>query len=148
MPTPPPPEQPAPQAAPAPTPIPASPAPTPPAPAKAGQFWQQPANAPEASIAASPQIPEFFQQGMASVLDLIAPAAFKIEPNYLQLGNLYVRSLFVFTYPRYVQTNWLSPIINYDITLDISMFIYPIGTKQMMTQLKKESRPVGVIAGD
>lgn len=139
MPTPPPPEQPAPQAAPAPTPIPASPAPTPPAPAKAGQFWQQPANAPEASIAASPQIPEFFQQGMASVLDLIAPAAFKIEPNYLQLGNLYVRSLFVFTYPRYVQTNWLSPIINYDITLDISMFIYPIGTKQMMTQLKKKA---------
>lgn len=137
MPTPPPPEKVAPQAAP--TPIPASPPPTPPAPAKTGQFWQQPANAPEASIAASPQVPEFFQQGMASVLDLIAPAAFKIEPNHLQLGNLYVRSLFVFTYPRYVQTNWLSPIINYDITLDISMFIYPIGTKQMMTTLKKKA---------
>jgi len=100
-------------------------------------FWQQPANS-GASIVGQP-VPEFFQQGMASVLDLIAPAAFKIEPNYLQLGNLFVRTLFVFTYPRYVQTNWLAPIINYDITLDISMFIYPIGTKQMMTQLKKKA---------
>ncbi len=83
--------------------------------------------------------PEFYQQGMASVLDLVAPAAFKVEPNYLQLGNLYVRTLFVFTYPRYVQTNWLSPIINFDITLDISMFIYPIGTKQAMGQLRKKA---------
>ncbi len=134
MPTPPPqPNNPVQANPPAPAPA------TPTANQPAGNFWQQPANAPGTSIAASPQVPEFFQQGMASVLDLIAPAAFRIEPNFIQLGNLYVRTLFVFTYPRYVQTNWLSPIINYDITLDISMFIYPIGTKQMMTQLKKKA---------
>ncbi len=114
------------------------PNPAPPVNQQPGNFWQQPANT-GASIASGPQIPEFFQAGMASVLDLIAPAAFKIEPSFLQLGNTFVRNLFVFTYPRYVQTNWLSPIINYDITLDISMFIYPIGTKQMMGQLKKKA---------
>ena len=104
------------------------------------QFWQQPANASASVFAgAAPNIPQFYEQGMASVLDLVAPAAFKVEPNYLQLGNLYTRSLFTFTYPRYVQTNWLAPIINYDITLDISMFVYPIGTKQMMTQLRKKA---------
>lgn len=80
-----------------------------------------------------------YQQGMSSVLDLIAPAALEIKPNYLKLGNTYVRTLFVFTYPSYVQTNWLSPIINYDITLDISMYIYPIGSKEMMTQLRKKA---------
>jgi len=103
-------------------------------------FWQQPAKA-SASVftGETPNIPQFYEQGMASVLDLVAPAAFKVEPNYLQLGNLYTRSLFTFTYPRYVQTNWLAPIINYDITLDISMFVYPIGTKQMMTQLRKKA---------
>ena len=73
------------------------------------------------------------------MLDLVAPAAFEIKPNYLKLGKLFVRTLFVFTYPRYVQTNWLSPIINYDITLDISMFIYPIGSKEMMTTLRKKA---------
>jgi type IV secretory pathway VirB4 component len=80
-----------------------------------------------------------YSQGMSSVLDLIAPPAFEVKPNYLRLGSLYTRTLFVFTYPRYVQTNWLSPIINYDITLDISMFIYPIGNKEMMTNLKKKA---------
>jgi len=80
-----------------------------------------------------------YQQGMASVLDLVAPPAFEIKPNYLKLGNYFVRTMFVFTYPRYVQTNWLAPIINYDITLDVSMFIYPIGSKEMMTQLKKKA---------
>src|SRR3990167_7100734 len=103
-------------------------------------FWQAPPDSgPSLLEGTAPNIPEFYRQGMASVLDLIAPAAFKIEPNCLQLGNLFVRTLFVFTYPRYVQTNWLSPIINYDITLDISMFIYPIGTKQVMSQLKKKA---------
>lgn len=127
-----------------------------PPPPNAGQkkseaaFWQQPANA-GVSVMNQPQvvggsepltapnIPQFYQQGMASVLDLIAPAAFRVDPNYLQLGNLFVKTLFVFTYPRYVQTNWLSPIINYDITLDVSMFVYPIGTKQMMGDLKKKA---------
>lgn len=80
-----------------------------------------------------------YSQGMSSVLDLIAPPAFEVKPNYLRLGSIYTRTLFVFTYPRYVQTNWLSPIINYDITLDISMFVYPIGNKEMMTSLKKKA---------
>lgn len=80
-----------------------------------------------------------YQQGMSSVLDIIAPAAIEIKPNYLKLGNTLTRTLFVFTYPSYVQTNWLSSIINYDITLDIAMYIYPIGSKEMMTQLKKKS---------
>ena len=80
-----------------------------------------------------------YQQGMTSVLDIIAPAALEVKPNYIRLGNMLARTLFVFTYPSYVQTNWLAPIINYDITLDISMFIHPIGSKEMMTQLRKKA---------
>ncbi len=102
-----------------------------------GNFWKSPQSQPVVGI--TKEAPEFFRQGMASVLDLIAPAGFKIEPNYIQFGNLYARTLFVFTYPRYVQTNWLSQIINYDVTLDLSMFVYPIGTKQVMGDLRKRA---------
>jgi len=90
--------------------------------------------APAASI-----VPPTYQQGLSSVLDLVAPPSFEAKPNCLKIGNTFIRTLFVFTYPRYVQTNWLSPIINYDITLDVSMFVYPIGSKEMMTQLKKKA---------
>lgn len=80
-----------------------------------------------------------YRQGMSSVLDLIAPPALEIKPNYLKLGNLFVKTLFVFTYPSYVQTNWLSPIINYDITIDVSMFVYPSSSKETMDQLRKKA---------
>ncbi|HLB95410.1 MAG TPA: DUF87 domain-containing protein, partial [Patescibacteria group bacterium] len=115
--------------------------PQPKSPAKSDTFWQQKADTGPGVFQKTQayQIPVFYKQGMASVLDLIAPAAFKVEPNYLRLGSTFVRTLFVFTYPRYVQTNWLAPIINYDITLDISMFIYPISTKEMMGQLRKKA---------
>src|SRR3972149_2383295 len=100
--------------------------------------------APQAGQPMAYQVPQQsfapnYQQGMSSVLDLIAPPAFEVKPNYLKLGSYFTRTMFVFTYPRYVQTNWLAPIINYDITLDISMFIYPIGSKEMMGQLRKKA---------
>jgi len=79
-----------------------------------------------------------FQKGMAGILDLIAPAAFVLRPSYLQLSEMYVKTLFVYTYPRYLYTNWLSPIINSDVTMDISMFVYPLSTKEMMSKLTKK----------
>ena len=76
--------------------------------------------------------------GLSTVRDIIAPAAFVVTPNYLQLGEMYVKTLFVFTYPRYLETNWLSPIINYDLTMDIGMYIHPLETKDVMYDLKKQ----------
>ncbi len=85
------------------------------------------------------KLPAGVSQGMNSVFDLIAPPSFEAKPNYLKIGGIFTRTLFVFTYPRFVQTNWLSPIINYDITMDISMFIHPIGSKETMDTLKKKA---------
>lgn len=82
---------------------------------------------------------EVLKQGIASVLDIIAPGGMNITPNYIQLGSYYMRTLFVYTYPRYLQTNWLSPIINYDTTLDLGMFIYPIETNILVGQLRRKT---------
>lgn len=85
---------------------------------------------------------EVFRQGIASVLDIIAPGGLNITPNYLQLGNFFVRSMFVYTYPRYLEANWLSPIINYDATLDISQIIYPVETNVLLGQLRKKTTQI------
>ncbi len=79
------------------------------------------------------------QQGLANVLDIIAPGGLSITPSYLQLGNFYVRTLFVYTYPRYLNANWLSPIINYDATIDVSFVIYPIETNVLVGQLRRKT---------
>ena len=87
----------------------------------------------------STAVQQGYVRGVNSIFDLIAPPSFENKPQYLKIGNIYMRTLFVFTYPRFVVTNWLSPIINYDITMDISMFVYPIGSKDMMDKLKKKA---------
>ncbi len=79
-----------------------------------------------------------YEEGISTIKDLIAPAAMEITFNYLKLEDYFVRTLFVFTYPRYINTNWLSPVINYDVTMDISMFIYPVETKEIMQNLRKK----------
>lgn len=82
------------------------------------------------------QTKKTYQEGLASVLDLIAPADFIVTPNYLQLNQCYVKSLFVYTYPRYLYTNWLSPVITYDVTMDVSMFVYPVESKKALEDLR------------
>src|SRR3989338_3065996 len=77
-----------------------------------------------------------FRKGITSLRDLIAPSAMKVESNYLQVSGKYARSFFVLTYPRYLSTNWLSPVINMDIPMDISMFIYPMETDVIMKKLR------------
>lgn len=77
------------------------------------------------------------QAGKIDLLDIIAPAAFVVSPNYIQLNNTYLKTFFVYTYPRYLNTNWLSPVINFDMTIDISMFVYPMATHDVMGQLKR-----------
>lgn len=70
--------------------------------------------------------------------DLISPAGLKINSNSLQIGNKYSRTLFVFTYPRYLATNWFSPIMSLDKEFNVSMFVHPIETPWIMNQLKKK----------
>ncbi|PIU87203.1 conjugal transfer protein TraC [Candidatus Berkelbacteria bacterium CG06_land_8_20_14_3_00_43_10] len=76
-------------------------------------------------------------EGRTGLLDIIAPAAFVVTPNFLQLNNTYLKSFFVYTYPRFLNTNWLSPVINFDMTIDITMFVYPIATNEVMSQLRR-----------
>jgi type IV secretory pathway VirB4 component len=77
-----------------------------------------------------------YAEGVATLRDIIAPASVQVEFNYIQLGGYFVRSFFVYTYPRYLYTEWLSPIINADFESDTSMFIYPINSQEIMEKLK------------
>ena len=79
-----------------------------------------------------------YEQGITTTRDIISPADFIVNPNYLQLGNYYIRTLFVYTYPRFLNTNWLSPIINYDLTMDIGMYIIPEDVQDVMNSLRRK----------
>ena len=77
-----------------------------------------------------------FEEGMTTLKDVLAPSAFRITPNHLIVNESYIQTMFVFTYPRFLTTNWLSPIISYDATMDISMYIYPQESKAVLEDLR------------
>ncbi len=79
-----------------------------------------------------------FASGMVSTQDLIAPEALEVDFNHLKIGEKYTRTLFIAGYPRFVSANWLSPLINFDHALDVSMFIYPIEGKAIMDDLRRK----------
>lgn len=81
---------------------------------------------------------EQFASGMVSTKDLIAPEAVEIDFNHIKIGENYARTLFIAGYPRFVSANWLSPLINFDHALDVSMFIYPIEGKAIMDDLRRK----------
>jgi conjugal transfer ATP-binding protein TraC len=82
------------------------------------------------------------KEGVAGMRDIIAPAAIQVEFNHIQLGGYFIRSFFVYSYPRYLYTDWLSPIINADFAVDTSMFIYPVNSKDILQKLRTKSAQV------
>jgi type IV secretory pathway VirB4 component len=78
-----------------------------------------------------------YRTGVVNIRDIIAPAAFKVESSYVLIGEVYARTIFVVTYPRYISVGWFSPIINLPLTLDIAMFFYPVPTEIILKQLKE-----------
>ena len=85
---------------------------------------------------------KYYQEGIAQLQDLIAPSAIKISPKTILVGQTLAQTIFVIAYPRYLQSNWFSPIINIDMPIDISMFIHPIDTYEILKTLKKSATQV------
>ncbi len=81
---------------------------------------------------------KIYQEGLGTIRDLIAPSSMEIRYDSIRLGETFVQSFYVFAYPRYLETNWLAPVVNFDVTMDISQFIYPIESGEIMKTLRKK----------
>jgi len=79
-----------------------------------------------------------FAKGLVATKDIIAPSSIEVDFDHLKIGNVYFRTLFVAGYPRFVSANWLSPLINFDYSLDVSMFTYPVEGKDVLDELRRK----------
>ncbi len=70
--------------------------------------------------------------------DIIAPIDIEVDFNHLQMGDFYFKTFFVSGYPRFVGPNWLSSIINFEHSLRISTFYYPVDSKVILDKLKRK----------
>ena len=98
-----------------------------------------PISAAEAAKIAEQQEAEFvYRQGIVTMRDLIAPPSLKIDAGYIQLGKRFARTIYVYGYPRQIFTGWLSPIVNIDEVVDISINIYPVESQVVLNNLRRK----------
>jgi conjugal transfer ATP-binding protein TraC len=81
---------------------------------------------------------KLFSEELINAKDIIAPASIKINSSDGEIGEILTKTYFIFSYPRYLNTGWLSPIINLDTPLDISFFLHPIETETILKQLRRK----------
>ena len=84
------------------------------------------------------EVEQAFLKGVSTLRDLIAPSSIEIHTSYFRLGTKYGRTLYVYGYPRQIYTGWLSPLINIDEVLDVSMYIYPVESQVVLNNLRKK----------
>jgi len=65
-----------------------------------------------------------------------------VSPTFIRIGEKFARTIFVFSYPRYLHTGWFSPIINMDKLFDISMHVHPVDTATIMRTLRRKTAEV------
>ena len=90
-------------------------------------------------VGISSVLPEqIYKQGVLELQDVIAPSALKITPREINLGDKIARTFFVMSYPRTLTDSWFSPVINLDRVLDISIFIHPIDSGEILKKFQKK----------
>jgi type IV secretory pathway VirB4 component len=78
------------------------------------------------------------EKGMLSLPDVVAPSSVEVDFQFIRVGERYFKTLFVVGYPRYVSPNWLQPLIDFEQSMNISMFIYPTSSPDVLTDLRRK----------
>ncbi len=78
-----------------------------------------------------------YKDALAYIKDIISPAFMKIYPDKIRINDTFAKTFFVYAYPNFLEWNWLSPVINWDVKFDMSLYVYPIESAFIQKYLKK-----------
>ncbi len=86
-----------------------------------------------------PSLPsEIYQEATLSLKDTLAPSALQIDSKSFDIGDIKGRTYFIMSYPRYLNDNWLSPLINLDRVFDVSIHVTPLDTGEVMKKFQRK----------
>ncbi len=92
----------------------------------------------EAKPELTPFLPkDIYEAAKLDFADIIAPSALQITPRELSLGDKLVRTFYVISYPRFLSDSWLAPLIDLDRVFDVSIFIHPVDSSDMLRKFQK-----------
>jgi len=72
-------------------------------------------------------------------VDVIAPKSIEVDFSYVKVNDeTFLRTIFVSGYPRFVNPGWLEPIINFNHSMDLAFYIYPVEGKTILDDLRRK----------
>lgn len=79
-----------------------------------------------------------FNYGEQDQVDLISYSGLEECPNYLQMGDKFVRTLFISGYPYVASTGWLNMLVNFNTNADISYHIEQVEPVSALPKLNRK----------
>src|SRR5919199_865532 len=76
-----------------------------------------------------------FALGTRSLADLLAPAAVEVSRDHVRLEYQYARVLVVIGYPRSVTPGWLTPLLEFEHPIEVSLHVQPLETAAIVKLL-------------
>lgn len=93
-----------------------------------------------------------FSSGEQDQIDLISYSGLEENKSYLEIGDTFVRTLFISGYPFVANTGWLNMLINFNHNIDISYHIEQVNPLLALPKLNRkitelESRKRAMLKG-
>ncbi|MCL4354810.1 ATP-binding protein [Patescibacteria group bacterium] len=79
-----------------------------------------------------------FNFGEQDQVDLISYSGLKEESSYLEIGDKFVRTLFISGYPYVASTGWLNMLINFNHNIDVSYHIEQVDPLLALPKLNRK----------
>jgi type IV secretory pathway VirB4 component len=72
------------------------------------------------------------------IREVISPPGAVFNLSEFQVGDIYGKSIFVLTYPRYLFAGWLENILSLEYVFNLSLFFFPMDTPEVLKHLEKQ----------
>ncbi len=81
---------------------------------------------------------EVYDASTLALADVIAPSAIGVSPKQLTVSGKLTRTFFVVAYPRFLTEGWMEPILNLEKVFDVSIFVHPMDTSEVLKGFQKK----------
>ncbi len=81
---------------------------------------------------------DIYDASTLALEDVIAPSAIGVSPRQLNISGKLTRTFFVVAYPRSLTESWLEPILDLERVFDLSIFVHPMDTTEVLKKFQKK----------
>ena len=79
-----------------------------------------------------------FSYGEQDPMDIISYSCLEEQPNYLQIDDVFMRTLYITGYPLTASSGWLNSLLSFSHNCDISYHVHEVDALQALPKLRRK----------